>query len=206
MNEPPIIVETGPDPVAACIWLQGLGADGHDFEPLVAQLHLSAPVRFVLPHAPVRPVTINGSLPMRAWFDIASPQLAEQVDVDGIETSARAVAALGAQQKLPLLLAGFSQGGLVALHAALHHLPATLGVLALSTWYPLAVPPNRLQVFMGHGTLDEIVPLPLAWDAAERLEAAGARVDWHAWPMGHAVCPEEVTVLNDWINQRLEAL
>ena len=205
MNEPPIIVETGPDPVAACVWLHGLGADGHDFEPLVAQLRLSAPVRFVLPHASVRPVTINGGLPMRAWFDIASPQLDAQVDEAGIEASSRQVAALGMEQNLPLLLAGFSQGGLVALHAALRHVLAPLGVLALSTWYPLAVPPNRLRVFMGHGAQDEIVPLPLARDAATRLEAAGARVDWHAWPMGHAVCPEEVAAINDWLNQRLEA-
>ena len=206
MKETPIIVESGTRPVAACIWLHGLGADGHDFVPLVQQLRLQKAVRFILPHAPVQPVTLNGRLPMRAWFDIASLQLDVRVDEAGIEASAQAVAELAEAQGLPLLLAGFSQGGLIALHAALHHLPAVQGVLALSTWYPFAVPRTALHAFVGHGTQDEIVPCALGQQVAEALQTAGAQVDWRTYPMGHAVCPAEVSDINDWINERLEQL
>ncbi len=205
MHEAPIIVESGPRPVAACIWLHGLGADGHDFEPVVRQLRPARPVRFVLPHAPLRPVTVNGGMTMRAWFDIAAPDLMTQVDTAGIEASARAVRALAEAQGLPVLLAGFSQGGLVALHAALGG-GEVLGVMALSTWYPLSVPANRLEVFMAHGTEDPVVPQALAQRSAQALTAAGARVDWRTYPMPHAVCPAEIEDLAHWLDRRVEAV
>jgi len=205
VREAPIIVETAPNPVAACIWLHGLGADGMDFVPLVDQLQVKWPVRFVLPHAPVRPVTINGGMPMRAWFDIAHPDLGAQVDVKGIETSAAWVAELAQAQQLPVLLAGFSQGGLVALHAALSH-GVTQQVVALSTWYPLSVPVNRLQVFMAHGTADTMVPLSMAEASCAALRQAGASVAWHTYPMSHSVCAEEVADLRQWFNRQLEGL
>lgn len=205
MIEPPIIVETAPNPVAACIWLHGLGADGTDFVPIVDQLRLKWPVRFVFPHAPVRPVTINGGLPMRAWFDIDSPDLSAEVDADGIGTSAAFVAGLARNQRLPVILAGFSQGGLIALHAALKY-KVTPHVIALSTWYPLSVPANTLRVFMAHGIQDTIVPLSLAEASREALSQAGAEVAWHAYTMPHSVCAEEVVDLSRWLNSQLEGL
>ncbi|SIO08533.1 phospholipase/carboxylesterase [Sulfurivirga caldicuralii] len=204
-DKPPIIIEPPQPPRAACIWLHGLGADGHDFEPVVHMLQLPVSVRFVLPHAPVQPVTINGGLPMRAWFDIRSLQLDEDVDIEGINGSSAAVAELARAQNLPVVLAGFSQGGLIALHAALQA-GAAEAVMALSTWYPFTPPTTALPVFMAHGTADEIVPLSLAEESAARLEAAGAQVDWHTWPMGHTVIPEEIAALNQWLNRKLEAL
>ncbi len=205
MSKAPIIVETGPDPVVACVWLHGLGADGTDFVPIVDQLSLKYPVRFVFPTAEVRPVTINGGLPMHAWFDIASPDLSDRVDTSGIEKSAAYVAGLAKQQRLPVILAGFSQGGLVALHAALNY-KVTRQVMALSTWYPLFVPANRLQVFMGHGTQDTIVPLSLAEETRDVLRDMGAEVDWHTYPMAHAVCAPEVADMTAWLNRRLEGI
>jgi len=205
MSKAPIIVETGPHPVAACIWLHGLGADGTDFVPIVDQLRLKWPVRFVFPHAPVRPVTLNGGLAMRAWFDIASPDLASEVDVDGIETSAAFVAGLARHQRLPVMLAGFSQGGVVALRAALGY-GVTKQVVALSTWYPLSVPANTLRVFMAHGIQDTIVPLSLAEASREALSQAGAEVAWHAYTMPHSVCAEEFVDLSRWLNSQLEGL
>lgn len=205
-NDAPIIIETGTQPVAACIWLHGLGADGHDFVPVVEQLNLIAPMRFVLPHAPVRPVTLNGGMPMRAWFDIASLQLDAQVDEIGIVESSAHAQQLAAQQGLPVCYAGFSQGGVVALHAGLHGREAPLGVMALSTWYSLPVPPNQLEVFMAHGEYDEIVPVQLAEHTARKLQHQGAHVQWQVYPMGHHVSPEEVGALNSWLNQRLEHL
>jgi len=204
-DRPPIIIEPAAPPRAACIWLHGLGAAGHDFEPVGRALQLTVPVRFILPHAPVQPVTINGGVPMRAWFDIRSPVLDEAVDATGIARSSEAVAQLAQVQGVPVLLAGFSQGGLIALHAALRHGVAR-GVLALSTWYPFDPPANHLPIFMAHGELDEIVPLPLARESAARLEAAGARLSWHTWSMGHTVIQEEITALNHWLNRQLEAL
>ncbi len=204
MSKAPIIVETGPSPVAACVWLHGLGADGTDFVPIVEQLPLQYPVRFVFPTAPVQPVTLNGGLPMHAWFDIASPDLSEAVDEEGIEKSAAYVADLANQQRLPVMLAGFSQGGLVALHAALKY-KVTRQVVALSTWYPLFVPTNRLRVFMGHGTQDTIVPLSLAEETRDVLYDMGAEVVWRTYPMAHSVCAQEVADIATWLNQQLEA-
>lgn len=205
MREAPIIVETASNPVAACIWLHGLGADGADFVPIVDQLQLKWPVRFVFPHAPVRPVTINGGMPMRAWFDIDSPDLSAEVDADGIETSAAFVAGLARKQRLPVILAGFSQGGVVALRAALGD-GVTQQVVALSTWYPLSVPTNTLRVFMAHGIQDTIVPLSLAEASREALSQAGAEVAWRTYTMPHSVCADEVADLRQWLNRQLEGL
>ncbi len=203
-KDAPIIIETGAAPAAACIWLHGLGADGYDFEPVVMQLNLNAPVRFILPHAPVRPVTLNGGMPMRAWFDIVSLNLEAEVDQEGIEASSEQVLQMADAQPLPVFFAGFSQGGLVALHAALKQKQSPLGVLALSTWYPLSVPENRLNIFMGHGELDDIVPVALAQKTAQRLQQQGAHVDWHVYAMGHSVCPQELVAIEHWLNRQLE--
>ncbi len=194
-KDAPIIIETGAAPAAACIWLHGLGADGYDFEPVVMQLNLNAPVRSV---------TLNGGMPMRAWFDIVSLNLEAEVDQEGIEVSSEQVLLMADAQPLPVFFAGFSQGGLVALHAALKRKQSPLGVLALSTWYPLSVPENRLNIFMGHGELDDIVPVSLAQKTAQRLQKQGAHVDWHVYAMRHSVCPQELVAIEHWLNRQLE--
>ncbi len=204
-DKPPIIIEPPAAPRAACIWLHGLGADGYDFEPLVHALQLTVPVRFILPHAPLQPVTVNGRLPMRAWFDIRSPVLDADVDAQGITHSSAAIAQLAHAQGVPVMLAGFSQGGLIALHTALHENVAA-GVIALSTWYPFAPPETHLPILMAHGEQDEIVPLALAQQSAANLQQAGAQLTWQTWPMGHTVIPAEVGAVNRWLNQQLEKL
>jgi phospholipase/carboxylesterase len=200
-----IEIQTGSKPVASIIWLHGLGADGHDFEPIVPELQLAKPLRFVFPHAPVRPVTINQGMRMRAWYDIlqfgGGPE-----DEAGIRASQRLIEELIAKEKkkgLPadkIVMAGFSQGGAIALQTALRHPERLAGVLALSTYLPLAAslssersPANRdIPIFMAHGRHDDIIPLRRAEESRKLLEAAGYRVEWHEYPMPHSVCAEEI--------------
>lgn len=214
-------VETGPAPSAAVLWLHGLGADGHDFEPIVPMLRGAGEpaVRFVFPHAPVRPVTINGGLRMRAWYDIKGLDLAQRVDAEGIRASADQVAALLAREGergIPterVVLAGFSQGGAVALYLGLRLASALAGLVALSTYLPLADelgagrhPANGgTPVFMGHGTADPVVPLALGEACAQQLERWGQPVSWHRYPMQHAVCPAEIADLRAFLTSRLPA-
>lgn len=212
-------VETGTAPSAAVIWLHGLGADGHDFEPLVPQLLWpGAPaIRFVFPHAPVRPVTINGGMPMRAWYDIVSITSERDHDQAGIVDAANGVAALIAREcgrgidAGRIVLAGFSQGGAIALQLGLRYPQRLAGLIALSTYLLMA---DRLQteaseanrglpVFVGHGTYDPVVPFALGELSATRLQSMGYAVEWHAYPMPHAVCPEEVEDLRGWLRLRL---
>ena len=212
-------IATGPEPDAAVIWLHGLGADGHDFEPLVPELDWpGAPdIRFVFPHAPVRPVTINGGMAMRAWYDIVSLTAGRDHDQQGIAESMEHTAALIRREQGRgiepgrIVLAGFSQGGAIALQVALRYPERLAGLVALSTYLLLdhrleneAHEANRgLPVFCAHGTHDPMVPCPLGEAAAERLRGMGHAVEWHTYPMPHAVCPEEVGDLIHWLRERL---
>jgi len=215
-----IEVTTGEKPTAAVIWLHGLGADGHDFEPLVPELSWSgAPdIRYVFPHAPVRPVTINGGMAMRAWYDIVSLTSHRDHDQRGIADSVNQAAALVRQEiarGIPaqrILLAGFSQGGAIALQLALRFPQRLAGLVALSTYLLLdhrleqdAHEANRgLPVFVGHGSHDPMVPVQLGETAAARLRGMGHDVEFHRYPMPHAVCPEEISDLATWLRARLE--
>jgi len=219
MPEAAVVVEP-PQTAAGCvIWLHGLGADGHDFEPVLPFLGraLVARTRFVFPHAPRRPVTINGGMVMRAWYDIRDMDIARRADEGGVRESAAILEALLATEQeagIPaerIVLAGFSQGGAIALHTALRLAQPVAGVLALSTYLPL---PDRLadeitdagraqRVFMGHGEWDPIVPLDLAERSARRLREHGVAVDWHSYPMQHSLCEEELADIGGWLEQRL---
>ena len=207
-----IEIETGPNPAASVIWLHGLGADGHDFEPIVPELALAKPVRFVFPHAPIRPVTINQGMRMRAWYDIfqfgGGPE-----DEAGIRASQKIVEALiGAEKGKKIVLAGFSQGGAIVLQAALRHAKALAGVLALSTYLPLAAKvqaeassANRaIPIFMAHGQYDEIIPLDRAEASRDALQRLGYAVEWHAYPMPHSVCAPEIADISRFLNRVLQ--
>jgi len=205
-------IETGPEPSAAVIWLHGLGADGHDFEPIVPELELEQAVRFVFPHAPMRPVTINNGMRMRAWYDIfqfgGGPE-----DEAGIRASQKIVETLiGAEKGKKIVLAGFSQGGAIVLQAALRHAEALAGVLALSTYLPLAAKvqaeassANRtIPIFMAHGQYDEIIPLDRAEASRDALQRLGYAVEWHAYPMPHSVCAPEIADISRFLNRVLQ--
>lgn len=189
---------------AAIIWLHGLGADGHDFEPVVPSLRLDVPVRYVFPHAPVRPVTLNGGYPMRAWFDLISIDPSGVRDIAGIEGAQAAVTALVARENargIPsakIVLAGFSQGGAVALVTALNYPERLAGLIALSTFTPTqmclpgSVANAELPVFMAHGNQDAVVVPQLGIATCESLQQSGYPVEWHTYDMPHAVCPQEI--------------
>ena len=216
---PCVELETGARPGASVIWLHGLGADGNDFVPIVEEMKLPAdlPIRFVFPHAPVRPVTINNGFPMRAWYDIYAADLANRADSLGVAQSQGHVEALIAREKtrgvaaMRIVLAGFSQGGAIALHTGLRHAERLAGILALSTYLPMAdrlatdaSPMNRdLPIFMAHGTMDPVIKL--AWSEASRraLEAAGYTVEWHTYPMQHSVVWEEIVALRAFLTKVL---
>lgn len=197
---------TGPDPFYTVIWLHGLGADAGDFWPIVPELGLPAlPAwRFVFPNAPVRPVTINGGMPMRAWFDFLSRDSISEMDTDGIAASCRALEELIDREEKRgttrnrIVLAGFSQGGAIALRTALLSERPVAGVLALSTYLPPLEPmrpsaaATGLPCFAAHGSHDEILPLRLGLGTREKLEAAGCRVEWRQYEMGHQVCAQEL--------------
>ena len=200
---------------ASVIWLHGLGADGHDFEPIVPQLALPAmlPVRFVFPHAPVRPVTLNNGYPMRAWFDIVKIGLNQPRDRDGMLASRAALEGLIArehQRGIPaarIVLAGFSQGGAVALYTGLQYKEKLAGIMALSTYLPIgegfdldiSAANASVPIFYGHGTQDPVVPLQLAEYTRNELTARGCPVTWHTYPMPHAVHPEEILHIRAWL-------
>src|SRR4051812_36246591 len=207
-------LQTGPRPDAAVIWLHGLGADGHDFEPIVPELRLppALQLRFVFPHAPVRPVTLNQGMRMRAWYDILRLDGGAE-DAEGIKASASAVQQLIQEQiKLGIntpriVLAGFSQGGAIALHTALRYSAPLAGVLALSTYLPLhtklkeeAGEANRkTPIFMAHGQYDDIIPLARAEQSRKILADAGYDVKWKTYPMPHSVCAEEIADIADFL-------
>ena len=213
--------ETGPAPAWSIIWLHGLGADGHDFAPIVPELLRQGwpALRFVFPHAPVRRVTINNGVPMRAWYDIVDMDLANRADEGGVAQSVAQVEALVAREgergvpRSRVVLAGFSQGGAVTLAAGLRSTEPLAGLVALSTYVPsahkardaLVAGAERQPVFMGHGSQDPVVPFQAGRQSAELLRGLGFSVDWHAYPMPHSVCAEEIRDLGDWLSQRFAA-
>jgi phospholipase/carboxylesterase len=201
------------------IWLHGLGADGSDFEPLVRDWGLAEKhgIRFVLPHAPHQPVTLNGGMVMRAWFDLYDLSFRHGEDVEGIERARQHLLSLIAREQkrgIPtdrILLAGFSQGGAVVLHTALRMAEPLAGVLVLSGYLPqpetLAAEkradPEQLVIRIDHGEQDPVVSFAAAERTCQALEAQGYTVDFHAWPMQHSLCPPQVQSLRSWIAERL---
>ena len=209
-------VEHAPgDPVAGSVlWMHGLGADGHDFEPIVPELLLDAVhLRFVFPHAPVRPVTLNQGMTMRAWFDVFGLDRRSKQDEEGIRESGKQIEALIRRENergVPtdrIVLAGFSQGGAVALHTGLRYPEPLAGILALSTYLPLhesfdaeASDANRATpIFQAHGTLDPLVGISLGEGTRDFLTERGYAVEWNSYPMPHAVCPEEIADIGRWL-------
>jgi phospholipase/carboxylesterase len=214
-------LETAPDPQWTVLWLHGLGADGNDFAPIVPELvHPGWPaLRFVFPHAPQRAVTINGGVRMRAWYDIREAELANRADDQGVRESVAQVEALIAREAtrgIPasrLLLAGFSQGGAIALATGLRREAPLAGLIALSTYLPMhdraaqtVTPQARTQpLFMAHGTQDPVVPCAAGERSATLLRELGFSVEWHRYPMPHSVCAEEIGDLGDWMSRRFAA-
>jgi phospholipase/carboxylesterase len=206
-------VISGESPVGSVIWLHGLGADGHDFEPIVPELRLPAdlPLRFVFPHAPMRPVTINGGMVMRAWYDIITLDAEGRADADGVRESTAILEGLIAREMErgvaadKIVIAGFSMGGAIAINTALHTSHALAGLMALSTYLPLTgeVDGSRgsrdLPVFMAHGSFDPMLPMQWGQLSAKKLEETGFSVEWHEYPMAHAVCPQEIADIREWL-------
>ena len=206
-----IEIETGPNPTASVIWLHGLGADGHDFEPVVPELRLTRPVRFVFPHAPVRPVTINQGMRMRAWYDIFQFGSGREDDA-GIRASQKLVEDLIAKERgRKIVLAGFSQGGAIVLQTALRHPERLAGVMALSTYLPLAqalegersATNKDVPVFMAHGKFDDIIPIDRARQSRDLLTKLNYPVEWHEYPMPHSVCAEEIADISAFLGRLL---
>jgi len=213
-----IQLETGRDPERSVIWLHGLGADGRDFVPIVGELALpAAPIRFVFPHAPVQPVTINNGMSMRAWYDIVADDLARREDERGVRASQGLVEALVARERergVPatrIVLAGFSQGGAISLQTGLRHPERLAGIMALSTYVPIAATLEAernaanadVPIFMAHGTQDPIIPLASARRSRELLERLGYPVEWHEYAMPHSVSPQEIDDIGAWLRRVL---
>ena len=212
-----IELETARSPSASVIWMHGLGADGNDFAPIVSALQLPrAAIRFVFPHAPIQPVTINGGMRMRAWYDISDGAIRRE-DEGGVRASQKLIEALIAREKERgiaanrLALAGFSQGGAIALQTGLRHAERIAGIMALSTYLPMAdkLPAeagraNRdVPIFMAHGSYDPVIPLARAQQSRETLQSLGYAVEWREYAMPHSVCPEEVTDIGAWLRKIL---
>jgi len=204
-----IQIETGPDPQAAVIWLHGLGADGHDFEPIVPELELEQPVRFVFPHAPIRPVTINQGMRMRAWYDILQLGGGPE-DEAGLRASQKLTEELIRAQELPasrVVLAGFSQGGAIVLLTGLRYPERLAGVMALSTYLPLAgtlaaersAANRETPLFMAHGRYDDLIPMQRAQASREYLQKLGYAIEWHDYPMPHSVCAPEIADISSFL-------
>jgi phospholipase/carboxylesterase len=209
---------TAADPTWSVIWLHGLGADGHDFAPMVPELVRPQwpAVRFVFPHGPVRPVTFNGGMRMRAWYDLRDLEPESRADEGGVRESIALVEELIAREGergVPpqrVVLAGFSQGGAIVLETALRRESAVAGVLALSTYLPMgkhaaaeATPAGRrTPVFMAHGTADPVIQFAWAERSRDALRALGVPVDWHVYPMPHAVHPQEIHDIGAWLTAR----
>jgi phospholipase/carboxylesterase len=214
-EEPAIERQTGQQPTASVIWLHGLGADGHDFENLVPEMRLpSSPAfRFVFPHAPYRPVTINGGYVMRAWYDIAMSESGLEQKIEQIRESVEILQGLVEQEirrGIPserIVLAGFSQGGAIALHTGLRYPNRLAGILSLSAPVPNVEnlmaeihPANvAVPVFMAHGTDDRMIPYEMAQLARARIQAQGLNLEWHTYAMGHSVAPEEIRDIARWL-------
>ena len=219
MGRDAVEIETGRNPQVSVIWLHGLGADGHDFEPIVPELvqRSERSVRFVFPHAPIRPVTLNGGYAMRAWYDIIALDRRAEEDVNGIRASQELVTAWIRRENasgIPserIVLAGFSQGGAMALYSGTRYPERLAGIIGLSCYQPLAgrLDAERLAanqatpIFLGHGMQDPVVIPALGEAACRQLQAAGYAVEWHAYSMPHSVCPQEVTDIATWLRRVL---
>ncbi len=220
MADKSLVIETGVHAPDACvIWLHGLGADGHDFEPVVPELRLDPGlnIRFIFPHAPMIPVTINQGFVMRAWFDIGTADISAELDEKGIRASADLVAGLIdaeiASGIAPerIVLAGFSQGGAVVLHAGLRYGKELAGIIALSSFLPLAETLEReknkinasIPILLAHGSADPVVPVVLAYETRGELEKHGYAVEWHEYKgMAHSVSEQEIFHLAEWLEKR----
>lgn len=213
-----IEIETAEQPDASVIWLHGLGADGHDFEPIVPELglpeHLA--IRFVFPHAPVRSVTTHGGMALRAWYDLLNWDFNGAVDTHGIEESIQAIEHLIIKEitrgisSHRILLAGFSQGGAIALHAAFSSAHPLGGAIGLSTYFPLPEKLTQrhranqdLPIFLAHGYMDPVVPYWLGETMRQLFESHGINLSWSAYPMVHCVCEQEIQALGAWMVARL---
>lgn len=222
MNEfmdalPAIEIATGANPTHTIFWLHGLGADGNDFVPIIDELELSTEqsVRFIFPHAPERPVSINNGYKMRAWYDIFNPDFNLRQDEPGIRSSQKAIDALIVREMQRgmasnhILLAGFSQGGAMALQVGLRQVNSLAGIIALSCYLPLAETLVRevatanatIPIFMAHGTYDSVIPLTHAIASREKLLAANCAPEWHEYPIGHTVSPQEIGDLARWLQR-----
>lgn len=200
-------------PEFSIIWLHGLGADGNDFVPIADELALPMPVRFIFPHAPIMPVSINNGYVMRAWYDIYSLEMGARQDETGIRRSQAQIEALIAQENgrgiapRNIMLAGFSQGGTIVLQTALRHPQQLAGVMALSTYLPLsatllderAEANLQLPLFMAHGRQDNVIAFDIASQSRHKLEQSGYAVEWHEYAMGHSVCSEELDDIRAYI-------
>ncbi|HEX9391804.1 MAG TPA: alpha/beta fold hydrolase [Usitatibacteraceae bacterium] len=218
---PHIELTTGIDPKGSVIWMHGLGADCWDFVPIVRELGLAddLPLRFIFPQAPTRPITINGGHAMPGWYDIAMDELERRPDEAGIRESQAAIDALIEREIArgvasdKIILAGFSQGGAVALQAGLRNKHALAGILALSTYLTLGdslarektIANAHIPILMVHGTQDPVVPLALARSSRDALAANGYKVDWQEYPMPHSVCAEEVERIGEWLAARFKS-
>ena len=214
---PHIMLESGKQPRHSIIWLHGLGADGQDFVPVAGELELPVAVRYIFPHAPQRPVTINGGFVMRAWYDITRQDIGAQQDEAGIRESQTSIEALIAQEVARgiapgnIFLAGFSQGGAIVLHTALRQTTPLGGVLALSTYLPLAeTMPHEAQassrttpIFMAHGRNDTVVPYASGAASRDALLKFGYTVQWHEYAMPHSVCEAELRDIETWLGREL---
>ena len=216
---------TGPAPTASVIWMHGLGADGYDFVPIVKEIEantipgLADGVRFIFPHAPMRPVTINNGMTMRAWYDIKMVDLVRMEDDQGLRASQAEIEKLIAREKergIParrIILAGFSQGGAVTLQAGLRHPERLGGLMVLSSYLPLAgtvkaeaVATNSdVPILMVHGSGDQVINIARAAASRDQLKELGYQVEWHEYPMEHSVCMEEVQAIRAWLGKILGA-
>ena len=212
---PAIELVTGENPASSVIWMHGLGADGNDFVPVVNELALpqQLAVRFIFPHAPMQPVTINGGFVMRAWYDVFNQDLSFREDEAGVRRSQQEIEKLITKEKnraiaaSRIVLAGFSQGGAIALQTGLRYPERLAGIMALSCYLPLAATlaaeadaaNHTVPIFMAHGTADPLIPLPLASLSRVQLEQQGYRVEWHQYLMPHSVCPEEIQDISRWL-------
>lgn len=215
-----VVIEPDNAVQAAVIWLHGLGADGYDFQPIVPHLKLpdSLGIRFIFPHADIMPVTINGGMSMRAWYDIVEMSLDRKVDKASLIKSSERISLMVEQliaEGIPadkILLAGFSQGGAVAYHAALCFPKALAGIVALSTYMPTSdmleeqrnSANNGIPVWAAHGSMDEVVPLELGKRAVASLQQMGYKPEWSTYPMGHEVVMEEIDALGRWMLEKLK--
>ena len=218
-DDSPLIIEPPEPATASVIWLHGLGADGHDFEPIVAEFgdSVTRNVRYLFPHAPRIPVTINGGAVMRAWYDITETDLAKRADESGVRRSAGILEELIEEEitrgipSTRILLAGFSQGGAIALHTGLRYSKPLAGIMALSTYLPLpeAMVDERqecngnIPIFLAHGSQDPVIPLALSEQSRTFLASLGYQVQCHTYPMAHSVCPEEIRDIAIWLQQVL---